>query len=148
VRSSLPKGEAAFWDAINASALTDEWKGGIHDFVASVVATPGCELTWQRTCIVYLPDIVLQKTLLTISRDASIQLYIVACRPKEGSPPLTETQLVARDDLFSKLQTMFDFSKDDLETRKYPFVPPDRWLPKSSELLELIKHLANLSSEE
>jgi len=140
VRDLLPKGEAAFWASIEASALAEEWKDQIRDFVPSAIATCGCEVRWLRTCMVDLPDIVPRKTLHAINRDGSIQLYLACWTLKEGST-LTEQQLTARSKFFNKLQPMFDLSSDDSQTKQYPTVSPDKWLPKSNELVELIRHL-------
>jgi hypothetical protein len=141
VRSSLPKGEDPYWEGIEASALSGEWKRRIRDFVSAVAAS-GCELKWLRTCNVYLPGIVPQKSLLQIGRDGSIWLYFVSWRPRNGST-LTEDQQSARNYFFNKLQAMFGFSQDDLQTKSYPNLAADRWLPKSDELAEVIHHLAS-----
>jgi hypothetical protein len=68
-------------------------------------------------------------------------LNLACWKPKEGSA-LTEQQLSAKLDFFASLQSMFDFSAEDLEAKQYPTVSPDRWIPKAIELTELIKRLA------
>lgn len=144
VRSSPTKGEAPFWEAIEASALRGEWKDELHDFVASAGAASGCEVRWRITCLVDLPSVVPQRTLLSIYRDGSIQLYIASWKPKDGST-LTERQLTAQNHFFSALQSMFDFSPEDLRTKQFPTVSPDRWIPNAIKLTELIKYLGTFS---
>ena len=87
----LQKGETPFWEAIEASPLRGEWKESIHGFVASARGVPGCEVRWRMTCLVELPSVVPQKTLLSVNRDGSIQLYIDCWKAKDGST-LTEPQ--------------------------------------------------------
>jgi hypothetical protein len=144
VRSSPAKGEGPFWEAIEASAISCEWKVEIHDFVASAVAALGCEVRWLVTCLVDLPSVVPQKTLLSINRDGSIQLYISSWKPKDSST-LTERQLTAQNDFFNALQSMFNFSLEDLQTKQFPIVSPDRWIPNAIKLAEVIKHLGTFS---
>ena len=83
-RSAIVKGEAAFWEAIEAGALTEAWRDGIGDLVKSAAAIPGCEVTFQKTCIVSLPDIVPQRILFTISREGYLQLYLACWVPKDA----------------------------------------------------------------
>ncbi len=142
----LPKGEAAFWERIEHSALAQKWKDAIHDFVESVTAISGCEVSWQRTCLIYLPDIVPQKCLLSVISDGSLQLALGCWRPKEGST-LTERQMAAKSDFFNRLQSMYGFSQNELQTRQYLGVAPDRWLPNSSELTQVVKDWASCPSE-
>ena len=101
-RSSPARGEAAFWEAIQASELTPEWKEAIHQFLADVRNAAGCELRWLATCLVELPSVVPQRTLLSVNRDGSIQLYIACWRPKD-SGTLTELQSTAQSDFFRGL---------------------------------------------
>jgi hypothetical protein len=59
--------------------------------------------------------------------------------------PTARVRLTPSPDFFASLQSMFDFSAEDLEARQYPTVSPDRWIPKAIELTELIKRLATKS---
>jgi hypothetical protein len=138
---SPAKGETPFWEALEASEVASGWKEAIRSFVASTRALPGCDVRWLKMCLIDLPNIVPQKTLLSIFRDGPIQLNLACWKPKEGSA-LTEQQLSAKLDFFASLQSMFDFSAEDLEAKQYPTVSPDRWIPKAIELTELIKRLA------
>jgi hypothetical protein len=144
VRTSPAKGEAPFWEAIAATALPDDRKEKMRSFVASARAVPECEVRWLKMCLIELPNLVPQKTLFSIFRDGPLQLNLACWKPKEGSA-LTEQQLSAKLDFFASLQSMFDFSAEDLEARQYPTVSPDRWIPKAIELTELIKRLATKS---
>lgn len=143
-RSSPAKGETPFWEAIEASPLRGEWKESIHGFVASARGVPGCEVRWRMTCLVELPSVVPQKTLLSVNRDGSIQLYIDCWKAKDGST-LTEPQLTARNEFFKALQSMFGFSPEDLQAKHFPSVPADGWIPRAIELAELIKHIGAIS---
>jgi hypothetical protein len=84
VRSSPTQGEAPFWEALEVGSLTAEQRDKMHDFVASAIAAPGCEVRWLKTCLVDLPGVVPQKTLLTINKDGSIQLNLACWKPKEA----------------------------------------------------------------
>jgi hypothetical protein len=146
IRTSVVKGEAAFWENVKDSNWNDEWKKGMHSFVESAKATPGCEVTWQRSCMVSLPDLVPQKTLLSIFRNGTLELDLARWQPQEGST-LTDRQLAAKNEFFNTLHSVFEISLDNLQ-KQFPSVPPDRWLPKADKWGELIKHVASFSSKE
>jgi hypothetical protein len=139
-RSSLAKGEAAFWEAIETTALSPEWKQAIHRFLTRVADAPGCELRWLKTCLIDLPDVVPQKTLLSINRDGSLQLYLASWKPKD-SGPLTTPQSTVRQDFFNEVQAMFGYSLADLESKQFPILVPERWIPTAARLAELVERL-------
>jgi hypothetical protein len=58
---------------------------------------------------------------------------------------LTKQQETAQDDCFNAFQSMFDFSPEDLRIKQYPTISPDRWIPHSIKLAELVKHLGAFS---
>lgn len=143
-RSSPAKGEAAFWEAIEASGLNAEWKDDLHDFVAGIGSAPGCELRWRVTCLIDLPGVVPQKTLLSVNRDGSLQLYLASWEPKDGGA-LTEQQSTTKEEFFTRLQGLFDFSAEDSKAKQLPTLSPDRWIPHAVILAEVIKHLGTFS---
>jgi hypothetical protein len=141
-RSSLAKGEDAFWEAIETSQIRLEWKEEIHDFVAKVREVPGCALRWLRTCIVDLPNIVPQGNLLSINRDGSLQLGLASWKPRNGGTP-TERQSAAQKHFFDWLRATLDFSQDDLQSKQWPMVTLERWIPAAVQLAELIERLGS-----
>jgi hypothetical protein len=143
-RSSPAKGEDAFWEAIEASALRFEWKNDLHEFVEAARAATGCEVRWRMTCMIDVPSVVPQKTLLSINRDGSIQLYLASWKPKDGDRP-TEKQTTAEKEFFNALQSIFNFSQDDLQTKQFPSISPARWIPHALKLAEVIKRLGTFS---
>lgn len=144
-RSSPAKGEAAFWEAIESSELRPEWKEAIREFVAKARDVPGCELRWLVTCLVELPSLVPQRTLLSINRDGSLQLYLAGWKPRNGGT-LTEQQSTAQSDFFNELKAMYDSRREDLESKQFPNLPPEQWIPSAVRLAELIKRLGARSS--
>jgi hypothetical protein len=145
-KEPIVKGEAEFWKKLKAGALTDEWKDRISEFVTSAARISDCEVTYQRSCIISLPNVVPQKTLLSIFRDGTLELSLARWKPQENNT-LTDKQLTARNEFFKKLHSTFEISQDDLE-KQYPEIPPQKWLPHSNEMVELINDLATLPSKE
>ncbi|HEY7392808.1 MAG TPA: hypothetical protein VH640_30085 [Bryobacteraceae bacterium] len=139
-RLSPAKGEDAFWEALRTSGISPEWEGRVHEFVNQIREAPGCDLRWLRTCIVDLPNVVPQRTLLSIIRDGTLQLGLACWKPRDGST-LSARQSAAQNELFDWLRTTFDFSQEDLQSKQYPMVPLERWIPAAVQLAELIKRL-------
>jgi hypothetical protein len=145
-RSSPTKGEDAFWEAIEATTLGPEVKDDIREFVSKARGTRGCNVRWLATCMIDLPDVVPQRTLLSIGRNGSIQLNLACWRSKDDSP-LSATQSAAQQDFFNELHSMFKFSKEDLETKQYPAVASEEWIPNANKLSRMIERLAGYSSQ-
>ena len=132
---SGPAGEAAFWNAIESDASLGDWASPLRSFISDLAAIPGAEVGWKKSCIVRFPSIVPARTLFTVLRDASLQLYLVNWEPS-GTLVLTEKQIAARDRFFAGVKSMFD-----PQANQYPIVPPRKWLPKATEFFELIKRI-------
>jgi hypothetical protein len=145
VGSAGAKGETAFWGGIEASGLSNEWRTRIRDFVKSTDETTGCVLSWQKTCIVNLPGVVPQDILLAIRRDGTLELYLARWEPREGNA-LTNLQLAARSKFFDTLPEVLEIDPGIMQMQ-YPQVGPNKWLPKTDQLLELIKQLTTLSRD-
>lgn len=147
MRVSGPIGEAAFWDAIDRDSTLTAWKEGLRGFIVAAAAIPGCEVDWKRSCIVRLPKIVPARTLFTISRDGSLQLYLVNWVPSEGSS-LSETQVAARDRFFAGIESSFDMDRIDPQETQFPYVSPRKWLPKASDFLALVTRVATAEEKD
>ena len=139
-RASAARGEASFWDSVEASQLSADWKKRLRSFVASAEKIPGCEISWNRGPLVSLPGVVPQKRLLGVRRDGTLELYLAQWRPL-GDASLTESQQVKKAEFFGKLETVFGMKPEDL-SKQYPQLSPDRWLPRANELQEVIRYLA------
>jgi hypothetical protein len=139
-RTSVARGEANFWDSIEATPLSADGKRTLRRFVESAEKIPGCEVSWQRGPVISLPGVVPQKALAGIWRDGTLEVYLARWQPPEGIS-LTEGQQKTRDEFFGKLQTIFKMNPDDLK-KQYPQLSTHRWLPKAGELEDLIRHLA------
>jgi hypothetical protein len=139
-RASVAKGEAAFWDRIEASELSTDWKNRLRSFIASVEKIPGCAITWQMGPLVNLPGVAPKTAFVGIRRNGLAEVYLHSWQPL-GESPLTETQQTKKAELLNRLQTVFGMTTDNLKL-KFPQIPPDRWLPKATELEDLIRYLA------
>lgn len=138
LRASGPSGEAAFWDAMRSDAASKEHEEGVRSFIDEMAKISGCEVDWKKSCIIRFPQIVPNRTLLTINREAALQLYLFNWVASENSQ-LSEKQVVARDRLFNGLSALFEMNHIDPEVNQYPYVSPRKWLPKADAFLSLIR---------
>lgn len=145
LRASGPIGEAAFWETIDADESLKDYREKLRSFIGSLNAIPGCEVDWKKSCIVRLPGIVPAPTptLLTIMRDAALQLYLYNwAGPQAGE--ITKKQAVARDQFFTGLESMFEMDHIDPQSTQFPYVSAKKWLQKADEFLELIKGITDI----
>jgi hypothetical protein len=47
-RASVARGEASFWESVEGSQLSADWKKRLRSFVESTENIPGCDVSWQR----------------------------------------------------------------------------------------------------
>jgi hypothetical protein len=71
-QASLVKGEAAFWAGLQASPLRDDWKDVVGEFIGAIQKLPKCEVIFQRTCLLRIPQFIPGNTLLAIHQNASL----------------------------------------------------------------------------
>jgi hypothetical protein len=142
-RSSLAKGESAFWESITGGALTDAAKNGIREFVNNAASISGCEVTYLRTCMISVPRLLPQRQLFGIQRSGYLDIYLASWRPREGTT-LTDQQTAARDMFVSKLKDILGVDQE----KQYPSVASDKWIPHSGELFALLGELTKLTSPE
>lgn len=138
-RSSIAKGEANFWSRVEDAPLSDELKKSLRHLVDELSKVPGCELPWQRSALICLPDLVPQRVLLGIRGDGSTELYLARWQPVAGTP-LTEKQVKAREQFYGELRTIFNVSNEDLK-KQYPQLSGPRGIPKARELEGTIRRL-------
>jgi hypothetical protein len=138
------KGEAAFWEFIDDAPSTEGWRDRLRDFIAGAVAIPGCEVTWQRSCLVSVPDVVPQKILFAVRRDGYLELYLARWQSLDVG--ITEEQIAARDEFFKGLESTFGMKPTELQASQYPQLAPKKWLPKADEFQALIKRISSFSS--
>jgi hypothetical protein len=144
IRTSVVKGEAAFWEFIDDAPSTEGWRDRLRDFIAGAVAIPGCEVTWQRSCLVSVPDVVPQKILFAVRRDGYLELYLARWQSLDVG--ITEEQIAARDEFFKGLESTFGMKPTELQASQYPQLAPKKWLPKADEFQALIKRISSFSS--
>jgi len=89
--TSVEKGEASFWDSVEASQLPADWKKRLRSFVENAVNIPGCEVSWHKGALVNLPGVVPQKALVGVRRDGTLEVYLARWRSL-GNSPLTPGQ--------------------------------------------------------
>jgi hypothetical protein len=135
----IVESERTFWAILLNSSLSDDAKLKVRDFVNSVRTTAGCFVTWQRSCMVSMPEVLPGGTLLAIRKDGDLELYLERWKIRD-SRPLTNPQGIARNVFFDGLRSLFTFSESKLATQ-YPLVKVEEWLPKAELLLALIKRL-------
>jgi len=139
-RASVARGEASYWDSVEASQLSVDWKKRLRSFVKNAEGIPYCDFSWQKGLLINLPGVVPQKALVGIRRDGTLEVYLARWKPLRESP-LTEFQERRKQYFFNKLQSDFGMSSEDLN-KQYPQLSLDRWLPKASQLEDLISYLA------
>jgi len=75
-----------------------------------------------------------------IRRDGTLEVYLARWKPL-GDSSLTEFQEKRKQYFFNKLRSEFGMPSEDLN-KQYPQLSLDRWLPRASQLEDLISYLA------
>ena len=139
-RASVARGEASFWDSVEASQLSVDSKQRLRSFVKNAEGIPYCDFSWQKGLLINLPGVVPQKALVGIRRDGTLEVYLARWKPL-GDSSLTEFQEKRKQYFFNKLRSEFGMPSEDLN-KQYPQLSLDRWLPRASQLEDLISYLA------
>ena len=138
-QASLVKGEPAFWEGLQGSSAPEDLKLRVREFIESIQKMPNCEVSFQRSCLLRIPELIPGKPFVSIYRSGLLELSLAAL---DTNGSLQGKEEAARKLWMDEMVRLFDVNID----KSYRQLSPGDWMPKLNELLGVIQSLLNLTA--
>ncbi len=142
-RTSIVKGEAAFWDSLESSLTDKEQPGQVRQFFAEVALIPNVHVHWLKSGLIKMPTLLPGCYLFSVRGDGSIEVNLAAWWPSKF-PVMTLEQIKARAIFSSSTEAIFGISVSVQEEKQYRMFSLEKWLGRKGDLLHLLRNLGDL----
>lgn len=144
--SSRPEqGEENFWNSIEI--LGPQSSTGLRQFISQASTIDGCQLKWFASCVFMFPKMFPRRGLFGIRRTGELEIYFGYWEPSK-TPGVTDDQQSIHREFSKRLQSALKMNFSDKQLTGYPRVRLDQWLPRATDLIELVRWTASMEIAE
>jgi hypothetical protein len=150
IRTSIEKGEEAFWKNIEGGDLSESQKDGVRRFVESWQSGPLSAYghpSWGVNCILVVPKILPNRGLFSIYRNGSLEMYFGYWN-EDKYKDIGEVQKAFRDAFIGIVEQHTGVTFSEKQRGAFPKVTIDQWLPHVDALQESMLSILQKHSNE